>query len=311
MKTRILTSVYIVIGLVLAFVTKLFTPYLFDAVIGAMAIMGAVEVGRVFERSKLYNNIYLVGSFPAMLYVGFIFAFSNLWQWQYYLLLVIGLMVLYFILSLLITVIFKSQTKREMNRYQVETKVGTYAIKKALNTSVIVVYPTLLFATMFLINHFFDLRISEALVNAPFDFYLLLTVFAVTMLTDTFALLVGRLLKGPKLCPRISPNKTISGACGGLLGGVLGAFLVYWVFTINTDFVTLFNSVTSLWTVAAFGLFGSIISQFGDLFASFLKRRARVKDYGTIFPGHGGVMDRVDGLIFNSAFVLIYILILL
>jgi imidazole glycerol phosphate synthase subunit HisF len=77
------------------------------------------------------------------------------------------------------------------------------------------------------------------------------------------------------------------------------------------DFVTLFNSITSIWTVVVFGVCGSIISQIGDLFASFLKRRARVKDYGTIFPGHGGIMDRVDGLIFNSAFVLIYILILL
>jgi phosphatidate cytidylyltransferase len=82
-------------------------------------------------------------------------------------------------------------------------------------------------------------------------------------------------------------------------------------FTINANFVTVFSSVASIWTVVLFGLIGSIISQLGDLFASFIKRRARVKDYGTSFPGHGGIMDRFDGMIFNSAFVMLYILILL
>ena len=58
MKTRLLTSVYFMIVLVLAFISRLLTPYVFDVIIGALAIMGAVEVGRVFERTRLYNNIY-------------------------------------------------------------------------------------------------------------------------------------------------------------------------------------------------------------------------------------------------------------
>lgn len=311
MKTRLLTSAYIIVGLILAFASRILSPYIFDAVIGTMAIMGAVEVGRVFERSKQYNNIYMVGSFPAALFVGFVFAFSYAWPWQYYLLLIISLMAAYFVLTYIITIIFKKQTAREISKYQIEDSVALYALKKSINTSIIVVYPTLLFATLFLINHLFDLRIAENIVNVPFDYYLLLTVFVVTMLTDSFALIVGKLFKGPKLCPRISPNKTISGAIGGLLGGILGSFVVYWLFSINKDFVSVFNSITSFWTVAILGFVGSVISQIGDIFASFLKRRARVKDYGTIFPGHGGVMDRVDGLIFNSTFVLIYVLILL
>lgn len=311
MKTRIITSVYLVVALIVAFASRVLTPYIFDLLIGAMAIMGAVEMGRVFERSKQYNNIYLVGTFPAVLYVGFVVAFTNYWQWQYYLLLVLGLMAVYFVISFLISVIFKKHTENEISKYQSPDNVCVFALKKAINTSIIVVYPTLLFATMFLLNHLFDLRISERLINAPFDFYLLLTVFIVTMFTDSLALIVGRLVKGPKLCPRISPNKTISGAIGGLAGGVLGAFVVYWIFTINANFVTVFSSVASIWTVVLFGLIGSIISQLGDLFASFIKRRARVKDYGTLFPGHGGIMDRFDGMIFNSAFVMLYILILL
>lgn len=310
MKTRLLTSVYFMIVLVLAFISRIFTPYVFDVIIGALAIMGAVEVGRVFERTRLYNNIYLIGSFPAVLYVGFVFAFTNKWAWEYYLLLVLCLMFVYFLVTFLTTIIFKKFTMREMSKYQSADHIAIYALKKAINTSVIVVYPTLLFATMFILNHFNSLSIGATVTNVPFDYYVLLTVFFVTISTDSLAMIIGSLLKGPKLCPRISPKKTISGAVGGLAGGVLAAFVIYWLFSINPQFVLAFDKVASLWTVAIFGFVGSIISQFGDLFASYLKRRARVKDYGTIFPGHGGVMDRVDGLIFNSAFMLICLLIL-
>ena len=311
MKTRLLTSTYIVIALILAFVSRMLTPYIFDFVIGALAVIGAVEVGRVFERSHQYNNIYLVGSFPAVLFVGYVIGFVNGWFWQHYLILIICLMLVYFIVAYLLTLILKKQTARELSKYQITDTKGVYALKKAVNTSIIMVYPTVLFSTLFITNHFFDLAISTDFIGIPLDYYFLLTVFLVTMITDSLAMVIGSLVKGPKLCPRISPNKTISGAVGGLAGGVLAAFVVYWLFSINNDFFNAFHSVASLWTVAALGFFGSIISQCGDIFASYLKRRARVKDYGTIFPGHGGVMDRVDGLIFNSAFVLIYILILL
>ena len=311
MKTRILTSAYIVIGLILIFVSRMLTPYIFDFAIGALAVIGAVEVGRVMERARNFNNIYLVGSFPALLYVGFVVAINFNWPWQYYLLLVLCLMVLLFILSFILTLILKKQTSREISRYQVEETIIKYAFKKAINTAVILVYPTLLFACLFLLNHINNFSFGEKILSAPFDYYILLTVFLVTIFTDTFAMLVGSTLKGPKLCPLISPKKTISGAVGGLIGGVLAAFIVYWFFTINSAFVKVFNSEMHVWMIAVIGIIGSIISQFGDIFASVLKRRAYVKDYGTIFPGHGGVMDRVDGLIWNAAFMLIFVLILL
>ncbi|HBP43731.1 MAG TPA: hypothetical protein DD621_03560 [Clostridiales bacterium] len=311
MKTRLLTSTYIVIALILTLVSRMLTPYIFDIVIGAMAVMGCVEVGRVFERSKQYNNIYLVGSFPAVLFVGFVIAFVYSFVWQYYLLMIIGLVFAYFIIAFLLTLILKKQTDREMSKYQIEEKRVVYALKKAINSSIILIYPALLFGCLMLINHFYAFKISDKVLDVPFDYYMLITVFSVTIATDSLALVVGKTLKGPKLCPLISPNKTISGAIGGLAGGVLSAFIVYWIYAINKDFVTAFNSVASLWTVAILGFCGSIISQIGDIFASYLKRRARVKDYGTIFPGHGGIMDRVDGLIFNATFVLLYFLFLL
>ena len=201
MKTRLLTSAYLVIGLILAFVSRLLTPYIFDVVIGALAVVGTVEVGRVFERSKQYNNIYLVGSFPAVLFVGLVCAFTFNFAWQYYLLMVIGLMVLYFVVTFLLTLILRKQTAREMSKYQLEEKVRLYAFKKAINTSIILVYPALMFASLFVLNHLFGLSISEKIVNAPFDYYLLLTVFCVTIVTDSLALVTGMTFKGPKLCP--------------------------------------------------------------------------------------------------------------
>ena len=132
------------------------------------------------------------------------------------------------------------------------------------------------------------------------------------MITDSMALVVGMTIGGPKLCPLISPKKTISGSIGGFVFGTIGGSLVYYLFSLNTMFkeaISLFGF--AWWKFAILAGITSIIGQIGDLVASALKRSARVKDYGTIFPGHGGVMDRVDGLIFNAVAVLIGMFILI
>ncbi|WP_120278186.1 phosphatidate cytidylyltransferase [Rhizobium sp. AG855] len=115
----------------------------------------------------------------------------------------------------------------------------------------------------------------------------MLFVFVVVWATDILAYFVGRAIGGPKLAPRISPGKTWSGAIGGMLAGVVGGYLVV---------MAHFQDV-GLWTVAV-ALALSIASQIGDLFESFIKRRFGVKDSSNLIPGHGGVMDRVDGLVF-------------
>ncbi|UIY30829.1 phosphatidate cytidylyltransferase [Neorhizobium galegae] len=122
-----------------------------------------------------------------------------------------------------------------------------------------------------------------------------LFIFAVVWATDILAYFVGRALKGPKLAPRISPGKTWSGAIGGTVSGVIASSaLTLGVF-----------SRLSIWTVAIAFLL-SVASQIGDLFESFIKRRFGVKDSSHLIPGHGGVMDRVDGLVFAcfAAFLL-------
>lgn len=118
-------------------------------------------------------------------------------------------------------------------------------------------------------------------------FIAMLFVFVVVWATDILAYFVGRAIGGPKLAPRISPGKTWSGAVGGTVAGVAGGLLVA---------MAHFQDI-GIW-VGVVALTLSISSQIGDLFESFIKRRFGVKDSSKLIPGHGGVMDRVDGLVF-------------
>ena len=115
-------------------------------------------------------------------------------------------------------------------------------------------------------------------------FAILLWVMVVTWATDIFAYFAGRSIGGPKLAPRVSPNKTWAGLGGGVAGAaVLGWLVASWL-GMGPPFT---------WAGALMG----VIAQAGDLFESWLKRRAGVKDSGTILPGHGGALDRLDGLL--------------
>ena len=127
----------------------------------------------------------------------------------------------------------------------------------------------------------------------------IILLFAVTWAADIFAYLVGSLLKGPKLWPRFSPNKTWSGFIGGLLGGTAVAVAIVGYAASGPIFrEDLSFSGVSLALAALIGLAGALATMAGDLWESALKRRYGVKDSGDIIPGHGGLLDRVDGLMF-------------
>lgn len=125
-------------------------------------------------------------------------------------------------------------------------------------------------------------------------FYALLLAFVVSPCSDTMAYLVGSLIGGPKLCPKLSPKKTWSGAIGGVIGGTLGGIIVCLIF--NPQIA----SISPLLLFALVGLVGSIFTMAGDLFESFIKRKVGIKDMGKIMPGHGGILDRIDGTLFLS-----------
>jgi phosphatidate cytidylyltransferase len=113
-------------------------------------------------------------------------------------------------------------------------------------------------------------------------------LFGVTWGADIFAYAAGNLFKGPKLWPQVSPNKTWSGFGGGLIGAMAAAMVIGYVSTARI----------SLGFAASIGLAGGLATMAGDLWESMLKRRYGVKDSGDLIPGHGGLLDRVDGLLF-------------
>lgn len=123
-------------------------------------------------------------------------------------------------------------------------------------------------------------------------YYFLVPVIG-PLLCDIFAYLIGRAFGKKKLIPTISPNKTIAGSLGGTL--FCTAFCTAYGVILKHAFEL--NDVIPVWTFAVGGILIALISQIGDLVASSIKRNYNVKDYGKIFPGHGGIMDRFDSVI--------------
>ncbi len=124
--------------------------------------------------------------------------------------------------------------------------------------------------------------------HGPFGERWTVMVLAVAWAADITAFVVGNALKGPKLWPQFSPNKTWSGFIGGLVAATLAALAVAYFWPVQLDPPK----------AMALGLFAGLATMAGDLWESMLKRRFGVKDSGDLIPGHGGLLDRVDGLMF-------------
>lgn len=173
-----------------------------------------------------------------------------------------------------------------------------FSVRKSLSSLVPFVYPAMFMLTANMMN---DLPENS--------FVGMLLLFVISPFSDTFAYLVGmsfnKIKKGTakKMCPELSPKKTWAGAIGGVVGGIIGALCCYFIFKPEVNFFSpaLFFIVT--------GFIVSVLTELGDLFESFIKRRAGIKDMGKIMPGHGGITDRIDGMMFASAFLFLIFLI--
>jgi len=143
-----------------------------------------------------------------------------------------------------------------------------------------------------------------AQINAPARYLqvmLLFTTFVVPLAGDTLAYFIGSAFGKHKLIPAVSPKKSVEGAVAGLFGSVLGALIVYGITAACVE-----AALPPVWHYVVLGLVGGVAGQMGDLFASLVKRHCGVKDYGNIFPGHGGMMDRIDSVLFMAVLVYIY-----
>lgn len=133
---------------------------------------------------------------------------------------------------------------------------------------------------------------------------LVLAIFSASI-NDVFALIAGLSFGKHKLAPELSPKKTIEGSIGGLIASTLFSmavpaivrFLLGW----NPALLAGIENLPPVWTLAILGLVAGGLSQIGDLTASMIKRHCGVKDFGKLLPGHGGIMDRMDGVLFCGA----------
>ena len=149
----------------------------------------------------------------------------------------------------------------------------------------------------FLMAIFFGGVLAYAILlrNLENGVYLAYWLISVVIISDTAAFFVGRRFGKHKLAPKISPLKTIEGAIGGILGAVITSVIINYIFTS----IEKYDADISVFVFVIGGVLIGCITIVGDLGESKLKRMAGVKDSGTIFPGHGGVLDRLDSVIFN------------
>ena len=145
----------------------------------------------------------------------------------------------------------------------------------------------------------FSVMIQAAWIGEPAGRTILLCGIAFASLTDVFAYFTGRAFGKHKLCPELSPKKTVEGAIGGFLGSMLIGGVLY-----GLQFV--WGAAYPWWAYVGCAPFCSVAGQIGDLSASAIKRKMGIKDYGTIFPGHGGVLDRFDSILFAVPVVYIF-----
>lgn len=303
-KDRVITGTFIAIVYIAVFMLAMYVhPIFFDIFIFALA------AGGVYEMSKAISNVM---SAPILL-LGLIevaLGFGAFWFAQYYFRTNASGMTAYFIVlatMVLVTLIVTACSK-------------TYVKGNAVSTIFVMLYPSAILMFSAGINYFMSPEVGISVISSlPYRNAGIALMFLVPAFTDVFAYQIGSAIKGKKLCPSISPNKTVSGAIGGLLGGIVGAGIVLLLTFLARNYgINIFGlaMLTDGWATTiinfiALGLFGSVFDQAGDLVASYIKRRSGIKDFSNLLPGHGGILDRIDGFMLCGVFYYMYFAVML
>ena len=278
MKTRFFTGVAYMAVLVIAYVLKTLAHDLyFDALLYAFSLIGTSEIVKAVGDKLTRLQRILVFSFAGMCVPCVAFAEIYGLGAQAALLCVFA-----FVLVSLCLFVFKYE----------ETSLENVGL-----SMLCAVYPTVLLLPMVFVNH-----VAGGVETEKFAFnsdLAILLILVVSPISDTFAYLFGKFLRKKfpkKMAESISPNKTMVGALGGVVGGIVGAVAVY--FAYNALFGCFDETLKWLSLYMLIGVVASIANEFGDLVESAIKRKLGIKDMGKLLPGHGGILDRIDGTMF-------------
>ena len=320
MKKRIYSAVLITLVLALMFILKIYvSDYFFDVFFCALACVGAFEMSKLLSKIGLYNFQWIATFFPVILLAGnligmhYLVASANLYWILWTIVIDIGLMAIGFLVCYLLClcrkrhIIFNEMSVRQLNNMS----IFRFSLNKAVHTLITFVYPGFILLFFVFINHLNVMPLAKLSgITSNVSLFVILSALLIPIFTDTFAMLTGSAIGGKKLCPKVSPSKTISGSIGGTLFCVLFAACVYLIFNAMTSFQPFFE-IFPIWAYLIIVLVGSVIAQCGDLLESVIKRRAGVKDSGKFIPGHGGCLDRIDSHIFMAPYIFMALLIAL
>ncbi len=233
-----------------------------------LSVLALFSLAAIFEMGQTFRK----KSYDPILIPAYVFAIA--YPFVYFYLGMLAMFVLY-LATVMTTMIWSLFTKR-------------HTTNDIIPSLFILNYPTLFLMCMLLV--YFSFGRPIALVSAGI-------AYAAPECADTFAYFGGTFLGKHKLCTTISPKKTVEGAIFALIGGTVFGFGMFYLQRI-------WGANINMTVLVLLGLGCGLFSQFGDLFASLLKRWAGVKDFSSVFPGHGGIIDRIDSIMFCTPLVL-------
>ena len=269
LKTRIITSIFIIAAMIAVLILSKTVVYPIT-----LAILATIAVFEVLRVHQLHKNLWIAApayiitaAMPVMAYVmRVIMAYSEI-----YFIVALALVLFVFMIYVFGVAVF------------LKGKVSFASISSAFAM------------LMYITSSFSALCIIRYIIDDTIGLFCLGLVLIGAWISDVFAYFTGMLIGKHKLIPEVSPKKTVEGSLGGIVFTVIACLLFGFI-------ASLVTGVKANYLVLGIsGVVLSVVGQIGDLFASLVKREHGIKDYGSLLPGHGGIMDRFDSILATSA----------